>query len=108
MISPDFAAVSRVFAVLYYELQNARTEVWGSGNQDEKILQPHEEGGRGSPGTHGWDCAVKGDTSTNNICFCAGFENTHIVPLLKYHEEKLCTSGYMNHLMITPQKYCDS
>ena len=48
VILPDFAAISQVSrrfcgfrgATMKYELQNARTEVWGSGNHGEKILQP--------------------------------------------------------------------
>ena len=54
MISPDFAALSQIqprrfrgfrdATRISYELQNARTDVLGSGNQGEKILQSHEEG----------------------------------------------------------------
>ena len=70
-----FAAVSRV-SRCYYELHNARTEVWGSGNQGEKILQPHEEGGgllRGPHVTGAGPRCLEGGFAQDFAGFAGGF-----------------------------------
>ena len=57
----------------YYELQNARTEVWGSGNQGEKILQAHEEGEGSWYGTGAGPRYLEGGFAQDFAGFAGGF-----------------------------------
>ena len=56
-----------------YELQNAGTEVWGSGNQGEKILQPHEEGGGPQGATGAGPRCLEGGFAQDFAGFAGGF-----------------------------------